>query len=129
MMEQAIGQGCPITRQACWKNTGGPDGAGCMLYRPIMVDEIQEGQTVSREEWDCSIAWPLFLHKVQAAKLRDVAGEVEAFRKNLAEAKPGSPFGVIALAFSSMAQSVATTLEHKRSGTIWGRLTGKDTKH
>lgn len=121
MAQQEIGQTCPIVKEKCWQNTGGPDGTGCVWYRPLMLDEAHpDGSVTSREEWDCALAWPVFLHQTAIKRTRGVEAEVEAFRKNITEASPDSPMGIIALSFSSLAQSVARTIEHK-SKNAWQR--------
>ncbi len=117
-MQQPIGKKC------------GPFGDRieheCRHWRPVMIDEIKADGVTTREEWDCAIDWPIFLHQAQAKRLRGVEGEIEAFRKNITETKPDSALGIFALSMSSLAQSVHKTIEHKK--TFWRRLIGnKDT--
>lgn len=114
-MQQKIGQDC------------GPFGKckerECRLWRPVLLDEVDAtGKIVgSREEWDCALAWPMFHQHDIAKRVRGVKAELEAFRQGVTEAAPTSPLGIIALAFSSIAQSVAQTIDVQRKG-LWQRL-------
>lgn len=113
-MQQEIGKEC------------GPFGPciehRCRHWRPVMLDEAhQDGSTTTREEWDCALDWPIFLHQTSIKRTRGVEAEIESFRKGVTEAKPHTPLGILALAFSSMAQSLAHTIEMKPEGR-WRRF-------